>query len=523
MSTSLLKSSAVMAIATFCSRILGLVREQLMALYFGASGLTDAFLVAYRIPNLLRDLLAEGAFSSAFVPTMTEANQESQESGRKLLWELFLILGSLTALLSVLIYLFAPELIGLFAPSFKTDPSKFELTITLTRIMCPFLFFISLAALFMGSLNSLKLFFVPALAPASYNLASILAMIFLSGALYARGYEPVLCLGWGALFGGFLQMAVQFPLIIKKGYGPIKPNVLFSKRAKKVILLLGPGLVGFAATQINLLVNTILATGAAVGATSWLNYAFRLFQLPVGILSVSIGNTNLVHFSSAWKSGKKEEALSTLSSSYYLSFLSVIPAMVLLYVFSEEVINLIFERGRFDRYSTIMTASALRMYVLGLPLYSLYKIWVPTFYAIDRQKIPVLSSLFSIGLNIIFCWSMTPLFGFSMLALGTTLSMLVNCLLLALWLRKDLQLKLNFFFNLRLAKLFLAALIMVGVSLVMQQNLTVKDSTLLVKVVVLSGAALLALSVFVGAMYFLGERHGLSELASKITRRFKKS
>ncbi len=374
MSNSILKSSAVMAIATFCSRILGLVREQLMALYFGASGLTDAFLVAYRIPNLLRDLLAEGAFSSAFVPTITEANQESPSSGRKLLWELFIILGSVTAVLSVLIFIFAQDLITVFAPSFLSDPEKFQLTVTMTRIMCPFLFFISLAALFMGTLNSLKVFFVPALAPASYNLASIFAMISLSGILHAKGYPPVLCLGWGALLGGFLQMIVQLPLIIKKGYGPIMPDELFSKRANKIILLLGPGLVGFAATQINLLVNTVLATGAAVGATSWLNYAFRLFQLPVGILSVSIGNSNLVHFSSNWKAGKKDEAVATLSSAYFLSFLSVMPAMVLLYVYSEEVINLIFERGKFGRGSTLMTATALRMYVLGLPLYSLYKI-----------------------------------------------------------------------------------------------------------------------------------------------------
>jgi putative peptidoglycan lipid II flippase len=522
MSNSILKSSAVMAVATFCSRILGLVREQLMALYFGASGLTDAFLVAYRIPNLLRDLLAEGAFSSAFVPTITEANQESAQTGRKLLWELFFILGSVTAVLSVLIFIFAQELITVFAPSFLADPEKFQLTVTMTRIMCPFLFFISLAALFMGALNSLKVFFVPALAPATYNLASIFATIFLAGFLRSQGHEPVLCLGWGALLGGFLQMIVQLPLIIKRGYGPVWPSQLFSKRANKVILLLGPGLVGFAATQINLLVNTILATGAAVGATSWLNYAFRLFQLPVGILSVSIGNSNLVHFSSSWKAGKKEEAVATLSSAYFLSFLSVMPAMVLLYVYSEEVINLIFERGRFSRASTIMTASALRMYVLGLPLYSLYKIWVPTFYAIDRQKIPVLSSLLSIVVNILFCWSMTPLYGFSMLALGTTLSMLLNCMILGFMLNKDLRLGWRFFLNLRLFKLMGASLLMVIVSLFIQTQLHVKDASLLTKIILLSCVALASTSVFVGAIYFLGERQGLSALASRIFGRLKK-
>lgn len=493
-----------------------------MALYFGASGLTDAFLVAYRIPNLLRDLLAEGAFSSAFVPTITEANQESQQTGRKLLWELFIILGSVTAILSVLIFIFAQDLITVFAPSFLNDPEKFQLTVTLTRIMCPFLFFISLAALFMGTLNSLKVFFVPALAPASYNLSSIFAMIFLSGILYSRGYEPVLCLGWGALLGGFLQMIVQLPLIIKKGYAPLVPTELFSKRATKVILLLGPGLVGFAATQINLLVNTILATGAAVGATSWLNYAFRLFQLPVGILSVSIGNSNLVHFSSNWKAGRREEAVSTLSSAYFLSFLSVMPSMVLLYIYSEEVINLIFERGKFSRASTLMTASALRMYVLGLPLYSLYKIWVPTFYAIDRQKVPVISSLISIGVNILFCWLMTPLFGFSMLALGTTLSMLLNCLILAVMLKKDLQLSWGFFVNIRLLKLMMATILMGVVSFFIQKNLVIMDAGLWAKVLVLASVALASTGVFIGAIYFLGERQGLRTLASRFSSKLKK-
>jgi putative peptidoglycan lipid II flippase len=511
-----------MAVATFCSRIMGLVREQMMAAYFGASGLTDAFLVAYRIPNLLRDLLAEGAFSSAFVPTITEANQESQQEGRRLLWELFIILGTITAVLSLLIFIFASELIATFAPSFVSDPEKFQLTVTMTRIMCPFLFFISLAALFMGALNSLKVFFIPALAPASYNFASILAMIFLSGALYKAGYEPVLCLGWGALLGGFLQWVVQFPMILKKGYGPLWPKQIFSKRAKKVILLLGPGLVGFAATQINLLVNTVLATGAAVGATSWLNYAFRLFQLPVGILSVSIGNTNLVHFSSAWKSGKREEAIGTLSGSYYLSFLSVMPAMVLLYVFSEEVVNLVFQRGQFGENSTVMTAVALRMYVLGLPLYSLYKIWVPTFYAIDRQRVPVLSSVFSIGLNILFCWYMTPRYGFAMLALGTTLSMLVNCLILAVMLQRDLKLSLSFFIHTRLIKLWLATATMSAFSLWLRGLINLEGLALVSKALLLAGAACAALSVFIGALFLFGERQSIRLLAGKIMNRFKK-
>jgi putative peptidoglycan lipid II flippase len=450
-------SSAKMAVATFLSRILGLVREQLMAHFFGASGLTDAFLVAYRIPNLLRDLLAEGAFSSAFVPTFVKVNQQSPQAGRKLLWELFILLGGLTAVLSILIAIFADPLIRVFAPSFVADPEKFALTVTLTQIMSPFLFFISLAAMFMGALNSIKVFFIPSLAPAFYNVMSILSMIFLTGWLVQMNYHPILALGWGAMLGGLMQAMVQVPKLFQSGYSPIKVEKLGSPEAKKIIKLLGPGLIGFAATQINLLINTILATGAAVGATSWLNYSFRLFQLPVGILSVSIGNSNLVHFSSAWKEGKKSEAIQSLESSLFLSFLTVLPAMGLMYFLSEEIVNVVYQRGKFDENSTHMTALALRMYALGLPLYSLYKIWVPTFYAIDRQKIPVMASLVSIGVNILFSVLLTPTYGFSMLALGTTLSMAVNCLIQAYFLKKDLELDFSFFFNPRLFKLICAS------------------------------------------------------------------
>jgi putative peptidoglycan lipid II flippase len=522
MSKSVLKSSLVMAVATFCSRILGLVREQIMAAYFGAGGLTDAFLVAYRIPNLLRDLLAEGAFSSAFVPTFTEANQESQQEGRALLWELFIILGTITTVLSVLIFAFAPELITLFAPSFVADPEKYQITVTLTRIMCPFLFFISLAALFMGTLNSLRVFFVPALAPASYNLMSILSMLLLAGWLHRNGYEPVLCLGWGAMLGGFMQAIVQLPLLIKRGYGPLMPKRLGSKRAVKVMSLIGPGLIGFAATQINLLVNTVLATSSAVGATSWLNYAFRLFQLPVGILSVSIGNSNLVHFSAAWKKGDKEEAMSSLASSYYLSFLSVLPAMALLYTLSDEVVRLVFERGRFSADSTLMTAVALRMYVIGLPLYSLYKIWVPTFYAIDRQRVPVLSSLFSIGVNIAFCSYMAPRSGFAMLALGTTISMFVNCVILAVMLRHDLRLSWGFFFNARLAKLIFATILMALSAEKLSEYSLMPGPGLLPQIIHLSSIGAISIGVFITSLLISGERDAAFSLVRRVTARFKK-
>ncbi len=517
---SVIRSSIKMAIATFCSRILGLVREQVMAAYFGASGVTDAFLVAYRIPNLLRDLFAEGAFSSAFVPTFVEANQESQNESRELLWALFWMLFFITGTICLATMIFAPELISLFAPAFIKDPEKFQITVNLTRIMAPFLTFVSLAALFMGALNSLKIFFVPALAPASYNVMSILSMIGLSGVLHKMGYHPIYSLGIGAMLGGFMQAIVQLPLIWRKGFKPLWPKKFWTPRSTKVFKLLGPGLIGFAATQVNLLITTILAT-PIIGATSWLNYSFRLFQLPVGILSVSIGNSNLVHFSEAWKKKDIAGAKASLQQSYYLSFLTVMPALVILFCLSEEIVNLIFERGRFSRESTLMTAEALRMYALGLPFYGIYKIWVPTFYALDRQKIPVLASVFSIAFNIAFCLLLTPFFGFKILALGTTLSVLVNSAFQSWVLKKDLNLSWGFFFSKRIFKVVGATL---GSAIIAETLLKVDflSQPLLVKCLYLGLQILAIATLYLTFLLLMGERSAVNALLEKISKKLKR-
>jgi putative peptidoglycan lipid II flippase len=518
---SVIRSTIKMAIATFFSRILGLVREQVMAAYFGASGMTDAFLVAFRIPNLLRDLFAEGAFSAAFVPTFIEANQESPEKSRELMWSLFWLLFFITGTICLGIGVFAPELVRIFAPSFIKDPEKFLITVNLTRIMAPFLTFVSLAALFMGALNSLKIFFLPSLAPAWFNVVSILCQLGLSGLLYKNGYHPIYSLGIGAMLGGLVQAAVQLPLLLRKGYRPLWPKQFWTPRSKKIVTLIGPGLIGFAAAQVNLLVTTILATGSTVGAVSWLNYSFRLFQLPVGILSVSIGNSSLVYFSEAWKKRDFAGAKASLQQSYYLSFLTVMPALVILFCFSEEIVNIIFERGRFERSSTLMTAEALRMYALGLPFYGLYKIWVPTFYALDRQKIPVIASLFSIAFNISFCMLLTPIFGFKILALGTTLSMLVNAVFQSWVLKKDLDLSVGFFFSLRIWKVIgaTAGCFVVATTLLKFDFFT---QSFMSKCFYLTSQILAVCLLYVTFLLLMGERSAVNALLEKVSKKFKR-
>lgn len=511
-------SSLKMAIATFISRILGLVREQFIAYYFGASGLTDAFLVAYRIPNLLRDLFAEGAFSSAFVPTFVDAHLKSKAQARQLLWSLFFLLVSVSTLISGFTIYFSPELINLFAPNFHLDSEKYELTVLLTRIMAPFLCLISVAALFMGVLNSLKVFFIPSLAPAFFNIAMIVSMLIFPPFLIQKGMQPILSLAFGVLIGGFAQALVQFPLIIRKGFSPTTPKKIFSSETKKVLILLGPGLLGFAASQINLVVNTVLASTAAIGAVSWLSFSFRLFQLPVGILSVSIGNSNLVHFSRAWKAGEKNLAKELIESSYLLSFFLVIPAMVALVTCSDEMVNVIFERGKFTAKSTAMTAKALRFYALGLPMYSIYKIFVPTFYAIDRQKIPVLCSIFGILFNIIFCVLLTPHYGFEVLALGTTLSMLLNTLFQGIILKKDLSLPFRAFINLRLFKILFSGISSGALVLYIKSNLNFVNQSFFTRCSYLFFYLALITLCYFTLCVILGERAMLKTITARFRR-----
>jgi putative peptidoglycan lipid II flippase len=460
----LAKSSAMMAIATFLSRVLGLVREQAMAATFGASGLTDAFTVAYRVPNMLRDLFAEGAFSSAFVPIFTEERLKDPLAARRLLWSLFILLGTTTGLISIIIIFTAPQIADfLTADKFfgdfnytYDDKQRMEITVSMIKLMAPFLVFISLSALFMGALNSLKFFFVPSLAPAFFNVVMILSIWFLPDYLETRNVHPIMSLAFGVMGGGLIQMLVQVPLIFKVAYGPKGPVKLFTQATNRIINRVGIGTIGIATNQINIIVSTILATGTVLGAVSWLTYAFRLFQFPVGILSVSIAGSNLVHFSDKWKTGEYEEAKALLKSSYLLSFFTIIPACVLLYAMARESVHMVFERGAFSVEDTIMTTKALYFYLVGLPFYGLYKIFAPTFFTLDKPKVPVFISVASIILNIIFCILMTPEYGFSILALGASLSMIFNCSLQIVFLKKYLDLKMGFFFDKRLLKVMLA-------------------------------------------------------------------
>ncbi len=502
---SILLTSARMAVATFCSRILGLVREQLIAATFGASGLTDAFYVAYRIPNMLRDLFAEGAFSSAFVPIFTESKikNKSQETFNQAFWALFII----TSILSIIIFLTAPFLVKFIAPGFDQDMEKFNLTVLMVRIISPFLMLISLAALLMGVLNTYKIFFLPALTPVFLNLSVICSILFLANFLENQGIHSIISISIGILIGGFLQLALQIPTIRKHGYSFKFPNKLLSPNVKRILYKMGPGTIGYSFNQVNMLINTALAVTAGTGAVAWLNWGFRLFQFPNGVLSVSIGNSHLVHFSNAWKSNKKDEASKTFISTVFLTLSLLIPITIIILLYSDWIINIVFERGKFTRNDTMMASKALFFYSLSLPFYGLYKISVPIFYAIDKEKIPVITSIISVVVNISIALSLINIMGFSALALSASCAVIANLSLQIYYLKKYIAFSLSDIFSLKLAKFIFTAFLIFFLGLWIKPQVEFFSESIILKLLIFALISLVLVGSFLGILFILGERN----------------
>jgi putative peptidoglycan lipid II flippase len=411
-----------MSVATMLSRILGLVREQMIATLFSRTA-TDAFYVAFRIPNLLRDLFAEGAMSSAFVPTFTEY---LKKQGKNEAWKLasnilnLLVVGlSLIAICGVL---FSDRLVSLFAGEFRATPGKFELTVLMTQIMFPFLPLVATAAVLMGILNSHGSFFLPALAPALFNLGSIGVALSLYFWLPAWGIDPVLGMAIGTLCGGALQLLIQVPALLRKGFVYFATLSFRDPGVRRILVLMGPGTIGLASTQVNILVNTWLATSQGEGPVSWLNYAFRLMQFPLGIFGVAIASATLPTVSAHIAAGELQAMRKALSSALRMVLVINIPATFGLIFLSRPIISLIYEHGKFKQSDTDATAKALMLYAIGLFAYSGIKVLVPAFYALRNSRVPVIISAISVAVNIALnLWLVGPL-GYLGLALGTSVA-----------------------------------------------------------------------------------------------------
>lgn len=433
---NLARSAGVAGAATMTSRILGLVREQVLAYWFGASDAMDAFLVAFRVPNLVRDLFAEGAMSAALVPTFSrtlalEGRTRAWQLGNAIMTALIIA----TAVLVVGAMIFAPALVRLLAGDFAVVPGKFELTVLLTRVMAPFLILVAVAAACMGMLNSLNIFFIPALSPAMFNVASIAVGIGLVPVAISAGVPPILAMAYGTLVGGVGQIALQWPPLRREGFR-FRPRFDFADPGlRRVLALMGPGMVGLAATQLNVFVNTIVATGEGTGAVSWLTYAFRVMYLPIGLFGVSIATATTPAMSRLAAENDLPRMRSTLASALALMLTLNVPATLGLMVLATPIVQLLFERGRFTPADTMATAAAVQLYALGLVGYSVVKIVSPTFYALGRSRTPAAVGVAAVLLNAALSVSTAPYFGYKGLALSASIASLFNAGTLA-WLAR---------------------------------------------------------------------------------------
>jgi len=424
---SVLRSAGVIGIATMTSRVLGLIRDQVLAYFFGAGDAMDAFRIAFRLPNVLRDLFAEGAMSAALVPTFTRSltiggKPAAWRLGSNLINVMVIITGTVVAAAIV----FAEPLVNIYAGDYREVPGKLELTIRLARIVFPFLTLVTLAAALMGMLNALHRFFVPALAPAMFNIATILCAVTLVPLASRMGIEPILAIAAGALVGGLGQVMVQWPALRREGFTYHPVVDLRDPGLREIGRLMVPGVAGLAAVQINLFVNSWLATGLGTGAVSWLDYAFRLMYMPIGLFGISIATASLPGISFHAASNDDAGVRRSVSHGLRMMFMLNIPATAGLLVLATPIVRLIYEHGRFTPIDTAATAAALAFYAPGLVGYSVVKLISPAFYALGNSRIPVIASGVSIGVNILLNVVLLRALGHRGLALGTALAALTN-------------------------------------------------------------------------------------------------
>jgi len=434
------RAAGVVGLAVLLSRILGLAREQIFAALFGGGRVMDAFTIAFRIPNLLRDLFAEGALSTAFVTVFARtAALEDDAAGWRLANKVAtLAIVSLSGI-TVLGIVFAPWLVALLAPGF--DPAKAVLTVTLTRVMYPFILLVSLAALVMGMLNARNVFGIPALASSFFNMGSIATGVLLGYWLDPHfGQRAILGLAVGTLVGGSLQLLVQLPALRRAGYG-FRPDFHWRDTGVSAILrLMGPSVIAASSTQVNVLVNSVFASKLGDGPTFWLTVAFRLMQLPLGIFGVALGTVALPLLARMAATGNTGAFRSELARGMRLAFLMTIPAGIGLMVLAEPIISVLYQHGRFGVHETAESAGALRFYAIGLCGYAALKVLVNAFYAIDRRKTPMVVSFVAVALNLLLNWLLTMRLGWGArgLALSTACVASSNFLILYFLMRSHL-------------------------------------------------------------------------------------
>lgn len=442
----LLKNATVMSVAVLLSRFLGLIREQITSFLFGAGMHTDAYFVAFRIPNLFRDLFAEGALSSAFVSVFSKIDNPQER--KSLARNMGLILVWMLLILCLILIIFAPQIIGILSDNFTDDPEKFSLTTQLTRVLTPFLLFVSLAALSMGILNSLGHYFIPALGSAAFNLISIVVG---GGLAYWEIHSThnlnraIMMFALGTLLGGLFQWLIQWPSMKKENISRDLGfrNIFFVQvikeawsdpRIRRVFKIMMPSILSVGAMQINVMVNTYFASSLQEGSVSWLYYSFRLVHFPMGVFGVSLFMATLPQLSKLTEN--KVEFADTLQTAVRYSLILSVASTLGLWLMAEPIVSLVFERGRFDRFDTTQTALALQCYAYGILAFSLTKIFASVFYAFEKIWVPSFIGVLSIVSNFALSYFLSRTLGHQGIALAVALSSFVSIVLLAFFIRQ---------------------------------------------------------------------------------------
>ncbi len=432
----IVKSASSMSIATLLSRILGFVRDMIIARFFGATGLSDSFFVAFRIPNLLRELFAEGSMSSALVPVLTEyRTKEGEREAGGLVRITFTFIVIFIGSLCIAGIFFAPIIVSVIAPGFIEDTEKFKITVLLTRVMFPFLLFVSISALTMGALNTKKVFFVPAIASAWFNVTVIVMIII----LYSHFREPVVAVAVGVTVGGMVQFISQLPTFYKNKYS-LRPDFNFSHPGlKRMGILILPATLGLAVTQLNIFISTILASFLPSGSIAYLYYSMRLIHFPVGVFGVAMGMAVLPALSEFASRNEFNNLKEEFSFSLRLLFSITVPSMVGLIALREPIVNLLFQRGEFDYIATRGTSLAILFYSLGIWAMVGVKVLTSTFYSMQDTRTPVKVAIISVLANIVMSIILMRPLLHGGLALATTIASSLNFLLLIFFLRKKLS------------------------------------------------------------------------------------
>lgn len=495
------KAAGIVGAATMISRVFGLLRDTFIAAIFGANWMTDAFWVAYRIPNTSSRLLGEGSLTASFVPVFTEHLQKkTKEEALELAYNAFTILSIIVTFVSILGIIFSPVIVRVIAPGFVSQPKQFALAVFLNRLMFPYIFVISIGALCMGILNSFRRFVSPALSPVMLNIS----IIFSALALRSFFAEPITALAVGVLIGGLLQLSLQWPFLRKCG---VKFKLRFNFKhpgLKQIGVLMMPAILGAGITTINVFVGTILASLLPGGSVTYLFYADRIVELPLGVFAIAIGTASLPSFSSHAAAGDMDELKSSLSFSLRLMLFLTIPSTFALMVLNLPIISVLFQHGAFDAQAAVYTGQALFFYGIGLWAFSLVRVFVAMFYSLQDSKWPMRAAIISFVINLVFSLALMYPMKHKGLALANSISAIANVFVLSFMLRKKIG---NFFdnsFYKSIFKIILSSFIMVGAIMIFDYFLPWNIyADFKIKLIYLCSTVFIGVCVFFTSAYLL--------------------